>query len=137
MNKAIFSGRLANTPELRYTKNGTAVCSFTLAVERPRQKDKEEEADWPTIIAWRSKAEFAAKYLTKGRKVLVTATVRTRTYDDDDGKKHKITEFYAEDIEFCDKKPKQDASAGTYPTSAQELPDGFEEIEVPDEDLPF
>lgn len=136
MNKAIFSGRLGNTPELRYTKSGIAVCSFTLAVERPRQKDKEEETDWPTIIAWRSKAEFAAKYLTKGRKVLVTATVRTRTYDGEDGKKHKITEFYAEDIEFCDKKPQQDA-AGTYAASSQELPDGFEEIEVPDEDLPF
>lgn len=137
MNKAIFSGRLANTPELRYTKNGTAVCSFTLAVERPHQKDKEEETDWPTIIAWRSKAEFAAKYLTKGRKVLVTATVRTRSYEDENGKKHKVTEFYAEDIEFCDKKPQQDTAAGTQQSSAQELPDGFEEVEAPDEDLPF
>jgi len=136
MNKAIFSGRLGNTPELRYTKSGIAVCSFTLAVERPRQKDKEEETDWPTIIAWRSKAEFAAKYLTKGRKVLVTATVRTRTYDDDNGKKHKITEFYAEDIEFCDKKPTHHPPP-TQPPPSQELPDGFEEIEVPDEDLPF
>jgi len=136
MNKAIFSGRLGNTPELRYTKSGIAVCSFTLAVERPRQKDKEEETDWPTIIAWRNKAEFAAKYLTKGRKVLVTATVRTRTYDGEDGKKHKVTEFYAEDIEFCDKKPQQDA-VGTYAAPSQELQDGFEEIEVPDEDLPF
>ena len=135
MNKAIFSGRLGNTPELRYTKSGIAVCSFTLAVERPRQKDKEEETDWPTIIAWRNKAEFAAKYLTKGRKVLVTATVRTRTYDDDNGKKHKITEFYAEDIEFCDKKPQGEAE--DYSNTTKGLPEGFEEIEVPDEDLPF
>lgn len=136
MNKAIFMGRLGNTPELRYTQNGVAVCTFTIAVDRPRQKDKEEEADWPTIVAWRNKAEFAAKYLSKGRKVLITATVRTRSYEDKDGNKRKVTEFYAEDIEFCDKKPQQDA-AGAYASPTQELPDGFEEIEGPDEDLPF
>lgn len=56
MNKAIFMGRLGNTPELRYTQNGVAVCTFTIAVNRPRQKDKEDEADWPTIVAWRTKA---------------------------------------------------------------------------------
>ena len=137
MNKAIFMGRLGNTPELRYTKNNVAVCTFTIAVNRPRQKDKEDEADWPTIVAWRQKAEFAAKHLTKGRQVLITATVRTRSYEDKDGNKRKVTEFYAEDIEFCDKKPQNEA-AGTYaPPPSQELPDGFEEIEGPDEDLPF
>lgn len=128
MNKVILMGRLGNTPELRYTTNGIAVCSFTLAVERPRQKDKEEETDWPTIVAWRNKAEFAARYLTKGRKVLVTAAVRTRSYDDKEGNRRKVTEFYAEDIEFCDKKPQNDT---------QELPDGFEPIDEPDGSLPF
>ena len=137
MNKAIFMGRLGNTPELRYTQNGVAVCTFTIAVNRPRQKDKEDEADWPTIVAWRTKAEFAAKYLTKGRQVLITATVRTRSYEDKDGNKRKVTEFYAEDIEFCDKKPQNEAAGAYAPPPSQELPDGFEEIEVPDEDLPF
>lgn len=138
MNKCIFMGRLGNTPELRYTQNGVAVCTFTIAVDRPRQKDKEEEADWPTIVAWRNKAEFAAKYLSKGRKVLITAAARTRSYEDKGGNKRKVTEFYAEDIEFCDKKPQHQEVAGPYaqPTT-QELPDGFEEIEGPDEDLPF
>jgi len=137
MNKAIFMGRLGNTPELRYTQNGVAVCTFTIAVNRPRQKDKEDEADWPTIVAWRTKAEFAAEYLTKGRQVLITATVRTRSYKDKDGNKRKVTEFYAEDIEFCDKKPQNEAAGAYAPPPSQELPDGFEEIEGPDEDLPF
>ena len=135
MNKAIFIGRLGNTPELRYTKSGIAVCTFTIAVDRPRQKDKEEEADWPTIVAWRNKAEFAAKYLTKGRKVLITATVRTRSYEDKDGNRRKVTEFYAEEIEFCDKKPQGEAEE--YSPATRGLPEGFEEIEVPDDDLPF
>lgn len=137
MNKAIFMGRLGNTPELRYTQNGIAVCTFTIAVNRPRQKDKEDDADWPTIVAWRQKAEFAAKHLTKGRQVLITATVRTRSYEDKDGNKRKVTEFYAEDIEFCDKKPQNEAAGAYAPPPSQELPDGFEEIEGPDEDLPF
>jgi single-strand DNA-binding protein len=136
MNKTILMGRLAVEPELRHTKSNVPVCTFTLAVDRPKQKDKEQEADWPTIVAWRSKAEFAAKYLKKGRRVLVTATVRTRTYEDDNGKKHKVTEFYADEIEFCDSKP-QEASGGAQENTPYQAPDGFEEIDPSDDDLPF
>lgn len=137
MNKAIFMGRLAADPELRYTPNGVAVCSFVLAVDRPKQKDRDQETDWPSIVAWRQKAEFASKYLTKGRKVLVTATVRTRTYDDDNGKKHKITEFHAEEIEFCDSKP-QGTYGGNQSSSNTDYDpgDGFTPVED-DEELPF
>lgn len=66
MNKVFLMGRLAADPELRYTTGGAAVATFTLAVDRPKYKDKEQETDWPQIIAWRQKAEFAANYLTKG-----------------------------------------------------------------------
>jgi len=136
MNKCIFMGRLGNTPELRTTKSGVSVCTFTLAVDRPKVKDKEDETDWPTIIAWRNKAEFVARYLTKGRKVLVTAQARTRSYEDKDGKTRKVTEFYADDIEFCDKKP--EAGATGEPMNQQTAaPEGFTECEDPDGDLPF
>ena len=136
MNKVILMGRLAADPELRYTTNGVAFCSFTLAVDRPKAKDREQETDWPSIIAWRQKAEFAANYLKKGRKVLVTAAVRTRTYEDREGKKHKVTEFQAEEIEFCDSKPQ-----GSYGGSKErnpdgnDIPDGF--MPVDDGDIPF
>lgn len=137
MNKVILMGRLAADPELRYTTGGVAVANFTLAVDRPKAKDRDQETDWPQIIAWRQKAEFAATYLTKGRKVLVTAAVRTRSYEDKEGKKHKVTEFQAEDIEFCDSKPQ-----GSYGGSQERGPanNDMPEEFIPvgdDEDLPF
>lgn len=138
MNKAIFTGRLGADPELRYTTTGVPVCTFNLAVDRPKPKDGEGGTDWPTIVAWRHKAEFAAKYLTKGRKILVVATARTRVIEDDHGKKRKITEFWAEDIEFCDSKPQnnktadnnQDSNNDYYPREC------FTPVEE-DNDLPF
>lgn len=135
MNKSIFMGRLTSTPELKHTKDGIAVCTFVLAVDRPNSKNKEKETDWLTIVAWRNKAEFVSKYLTKGRKVLITATARTRTYEDKDGNNHKITEFIADDIEFCDKKPygeTQEECNQQLSTPAE----GLVECD-PNEDLPF
>ena len=139
VNKAIFTGRLGSDPELRYTTTGIPVCTFNLAVDRPKPKDGEGGTDWPTIVAWRHKAEFAAKYLTKGRKILVVATVRTRVMEDSGGKKRKITEFWAEEIEFCDSKP-QNGTAGADihqdDHSDYYSEDGFTPVDT-DEDLPF
>ena len=139
MNKAIFTGRLGSDPELRYTTTGIPVCTFNLAVDRPKPKDGEGGTDWPTIVTWRHKAEFAAKYLTKGRKILVVATVRTRVVEDSGGKKRKITEFWAEEIEFCDSKP-QNGTAGADihqdDHSDYYSEDGFTPVDT-DEDLPF
>lgn len=138
MNKAIFTGRLGSDPELRYTTTGIPVCTFNLAVDRPKPKDGEGGTDWPTIVAWRHKAEFAAKYLTKGRKILVVATVRTRVTEDSNGKKHKITEFWAEEIEFCDSKPQNSAAASGYQEDDRDYytENGFTPVDT-DEDLPF
>lgn len=135
MNKVFLMGRLATEPELRYTTSGVAVCTFTLAVDRPRQKNRDQETDWPSIITWRQKAEFAANYLTKGRKVLVTAAVRTRTYEDKEGKRRKVTEFQAEEIEFCDSKAQGTPSGGQRDTQS-EAPEEFVPIND-DKDCPF
>jgi single-strand DNA-binding protein len=135
MNKVFLMGRLATEPELRYTTSGVAVCTFILAVDRPRQKDRDQETDWPSIIAWRQKAEFAANYLTKGRKVLVTAVVRTRTYEDKEGKRRKITECQAEEIEFCDSKPRGTPGRGQE-TNQNEAPEEFLPI-IDDKEHPF
>ncbi len=70
MNKVFLMGRLATEPELRYTTSGVAVCTFTLAVDRPKAKDGDQGTDWPTIVAWRQKAEFAANYLKKAGRYL-------------------------------------------------------------------
>jgi single-strand DNA-binding protein len=137
MNKVFLMGRLATEPELRYTTSGVAVCTFTLAVDRPKAKDGDQGTDWPTIVAWRQKAEFAANYLKKGRKILVTATVRTRTYEDKEGKRRKVTEFQAEEIEFCDSKPQNSAAASGYQEGDRDYyTDGFTPVED-DGDFPF
>ena len=134
MNKVILTGRIAQDLELRYTNNGIAVVTFNLAVERPAGKGKEPETDWPTIVAWRQKAEFVSKYLSKGRKILVTGNLRTRSYEDKDGNKRKVVEVQAEDIEFCDSRPQN--NPGEAAGSGAEHP-GFIEVDTSNEELPF
>lgn len=126
MNSVILTGRLTAEPELKYTASGTPVCSFILAVDRNTKKD---ETDFPNIVAWRNTAEFASKYLGKGRKIIVEGELRTRTYEDKNGSKHKVTEVFADRIEFADSKKKDDGGN-------TESAGAFSEIED-DGDLPF
>lgn len=102
MNVVILTGRLTAEPELRYTQQGTPCTSFNLAVDRASKND---ETDFPTIVAWREKAEFACKYLYKGSRIVVRGEIRTRTYTGEDGKNHKVTEVQADRLEFADSKP--------------------------------
>lgn len=102
MNVVILTGRLTAEPELRYTQQGTPCTSFNLAVDRASKGD---EADFPTIIAWRETAEFACKYLYKGSRIVVRGEIRTRTYPGADGKNHKVTEVQADRLEFADSRP--------------------------------
>lgn len=102
MNVVILTGRLTAEPELRYTPQGTPYTSFNLAVDRA---SKSNEADFPTITAWRETAEFACNYLHKGSRIVVRGEIRTRTYPGSDGKNHKVTEVQADRLEFADSRP--------------------------------
>jgi len=99
MNKVILMGRLTRDPELRYTTvNNTPVASFTLAVDRRFARQGEErQTDFFPIVAWDKSAEFCSKYFTKGLKVVVVGRLQTRTWDDNEGKRHYVTEVIAED----------------------------------------
>ena len=78
LNKIIIMGRLTRDPELRRTQSGTAVTSFSLAVDRDfKSQSGEKETDFIDVVAWRSTAEFVAKYFTKGRMAVVTAKATT------------------------------------------------------------
>ncbi len=99
MNNVIISGRLTADPELKYTPNNTPVCTFIVAVDRPT---KDDIADFPVVVTWRQTAEFVSKYLSKGRKVLIRGEIRTRNYEDKDGKSRKATEIQADRVEFAD-----------------------------------
>ncbi|MCR4436181.1 MAG: single-stranded DNA-binding protein [Clostridiales bacterium] len=121
MNKAILMGRLTKDPELRYTQNNTAVCSFTLAVDRDYQQEgKEKEADFIPCIVWQKKGEAAAKYLEKGRRIAVVGRIQTRTWDDNEGKKHYVTEVIVDNWYFADDKRKEDSGQGQPQGNTQE-----------------
>ncbi|MGI6413460.1 MAG: single-stranded DNA-binding protein [Syntrophomonadaceae bacterium] len=100
MNRVILIGRLTRDPELRYTPNGTAVCSFTLAVSRRYKRD---EADFIPVITWMKLAEHCANYLGKGRMVAVDGRLQVRSYQAQDGQKKWITEVIGEDVQFLDR----------------------------------
>ena len=104
LNKIIVMGRLGRDPELRRTQAGTAVASFSLAVDRDF-KDKttgERACDWIDVVAWRQTGEFAARYLTKGRMVVVEGRLQMRDYTARDGSKRRAAEVVAESVYFAD-----------------------------------
>lgn len=115
-------------PELKYTPQGTAVTSFTLDVDRRFNRDK---ADYINIIAWRQTAEFVAKHFAKGQRVAIVGSIQTRSWEDNDGGKHKAVEIVADSVYFAD--AKKESAAGSYAESAM-TSEGFE---VTDEDIPF
>lgn len=107
MNKVILIGNLAADPESRTTQSGVAQCTLRLAVQR-RFADKqtgERAADFFNVVCWRQTAEFAARYLSKGRKIAVEGSLQTRSYDAQDGSKRYVTEVIADNVEFCDSRP--------------------------------
>lgn len=100
LNKVIIMGRLTRDPELRRTPNGIAVASFTLAVDR----DFGEETDFIDVVAWRSTAEFADKYFTKGRMAVVVGSLQIRNWTDKNDNKRRTAEVIADHIYFGDSK---------------------------------
>lgn len=100
LNRVILIGRLTRDPELKYTPNGTAVATFTLAVNRRFNK---EQTDFIDVVAWRQTAEFCANYGSKGRLVAVEGRLQVRSYETKEGQKRKATEVVADDLRFLDK----------------------------------
>lgn len=104
-NKLILGGRLAANPELKQTNTGTAVVSFTVAVNRRfKGNNGEVQADFIECIAWRQQAEFLCTYFSKGSSVCVVGSVQNRSFTDKDGNKRYKTEVVADEISFVDGK---------------------------------
>lgn len=136
MNSINITGRVTNDIELKTTQQGTSVCSFTVAVDRPAVKDK---TDFIDCVAWRQKAEFLSKYFAKGDGIEITGVLTTRNYEDKNGNKRKAVEVVCDQVSFPKGKKKSDGdnsqqdNAPAY--SGYDSPN-FEEL-VEDEDLPF
>lgn len=123
MNKVHLIGRLVRDPEIKITQSQTAVCSFTVAVDR-RYKGSggERQADFISCIAWRQQAEFLGKFFKKGSRICIIGSLQTRTYEDKDEKTIKATEVSVEELEFVDSKKDSgytDINAGIPSASAE------------------
>ncbi len=129
LNRIVLIGRLTKDPELKYTPNGVAVASFTLAVDRNRPNPQgERETDFISIVVWQKQAENCANYLSKGSLAAVDGRLQIRTYDGKDGQRHWVTEVVADSVRFLDKKGDAKPSAPSALGS---------EIGFSDEDVPF
>lgn len=144
MNKVELLGRLTRDPEVRYTQtNNTVVASFSLAVNRRFAKQGEErQADFINIVAWSKLGEFCSKYFKKGQQVGVIGRLQTRTWDDQNGTKHYITEVVAEEVYFADSRRDGDGSSSSFESSfGATMPGGMgdaSDFEVSaSDDLPF
>ena len=106
LNRIILMGRLTRDPELRHTQTGTAVASFSLAVDRDF-KDKatgDRTTDFIDVVAWRQTGEFVSRYFTKGRMAVVEGRLQIRDWTDKDGGKRRSAEIVAENVYFGDSK---------------------------------
>jgi len=137
-NKTVLIGRLTKSVELRYTTNGNATCSFTLACERKMKgADGNKETDFLNISVppFRAKlAELCSEYLDKGRLAMVEGEIQTRNYNDTEGKKHYITEICAETVKFLSPK---DAQQNDNNTTERTPASSFGHEVSLDDDIPF
>ena len=106
MNKVILLGRLTKDPEIRYTQseNMLAIARYTLAVDRRFKKEGQPSADFINCVAFGKSAEFAEKYMTKGRLFGVIGKIQTRNYENDKKEKVYVTEVVVEEQYFADSK---------------------------------
>lgn len=104
MNKVMLTGRITHDLDLRYTPSGTAVLQFNIAINRPKDENGEQKADFPTIVVWGKQAENLNKYQKKGSQIGIVGRIQTRNYDNNEGKKVYVTEVIAENVEFLESK---------------------------------
>ena len=134
LNRIILMGRLTRDTELRHTQSGTAVASFTLAVDRDfkNKQSGEKETDFVDIVAWRGTGEFVSKHFAKGRAAVVEGRLQMRDWTDKDGNKRRSAEVIADNVYFGDSKTKD--SDGNFNDLCESQ---FTEVVDNNEGLPF
>ena len=133
LNKAIIIGRLGKDPDLRSTQSNKQVCNFSVATSE-KYKDasgaSKENTEWHNVVVWGKAAENCSKYLSKGSLALVEGQLRTREWEDKEGKKNRTTEINAFNVQFLDSKPQHIKQKESQP-EPEHGPDN------PDDTLPF
>lgn len=128
MNSVNLVGRLCADPELRRTNDGTAVCSYSLAVKRPMVKDA---TDFPECVSWRQSAEYLSQYGHRGDVVAVSGTLQSRKWTDKEGHQRTSWEVVTTSVELLSSKKKNEESGNTtqpqnsYPGGYSGAPQGY------------
>lgn len=115
LNKVMLIGNLTRDPEMRYTPQGAAVCTFGVATNRQwttESGEKKEDAEFHNVVAWNKLAEICAQLLKKGRKVYVEGRLQTRSWQGQDGTQKQRTEVVISDMVILDKKMDEGGDAG-------------------------
>ena len=160
LNRIVIMGRLTRDPELRRTQNGTAVTSFSVAVDRDfkSRESGEKATDFIDVVAWRQTAEFVCQYFTKGRMAVVEGRLQIRDWKDKDGNNRRSAEVVADNVYFGDSK-RDSADGGSFnqsqgyaqsfnqvppqqpayqaPQNVSAAPSDFSMLSDDDPDLPF
>ena len=153
LNKVMIIGRLGQDPELKYTPQGSAVCTISLATDegyKDQQGNQVDKTEWHRVVMWRKLAEIAGQYLKKGSLVYVEGKLTTRSYDKD-GQKHYSTEIVADTMTMLGSKGDNSGSgsyqsdqapaksSGKAASKAEEAPPAFDipDTDFNDDDLPF
>lgn len=131
LNRVILMGRLAETPELKQTQGGTAVTSFSVAVDR-NYGGEQKQTDFLPVTAWKGTAEFVCRYFQKGSMLALEGSLQSRQYEDKQGNRRTVYEVVADQVYFAGRKSKSGSDTASKPALHLEE---FEEVE--DGNLPF
>ena len=138
VNRVVLLGNLGGDPELKTTPAGVSVATFSLATNESwtdkNSGEKQEKVEWHRIVVWRKLAEVCNEHLQKGSKVYLEGKLQTRTWDDNNGQKHYMTEVIAHDIVFLDRAG--EGGGGWIPKDEEAPPVTYQEEKCAD-DLPF
>ncbi|MDR2457116.1 MAG: single-stranded DNA-binding protein [Clostridiales Family XIII bacterium] len=145
MNIVILIGRLGRDPDIRVTESGLTIARFSIAIDRPPQKDGTKVTDWPNIVCFGRTAELVSTYIKKGSQIGIEGRIQTGSYKNKEGQTVWTTEVIANRVQFLDKK---NTASNLEPTpvmqdnnqnrnSQDDIPDSLEKIDTSDTDLPF
>ncbi|WP_434520362.1 single-stranded DNA-binding protein [Pediococcus sp. M21F004] len=142
INRTVLVGRLTKDPDLRYTNSGTAVASFTLAVNRQFTNSKgEHEADFINCVIWQKAAENFSNFTHKGSLVGIDGRIQTRSYENQQGQRVYVTEVVIENFSLLEPRSQSDksqqASKKKTPSANQDPFAGSNPIDIDEDDLPF
>jgi single-strand DNA-binding protein len=138
VNKVILVGRLGKDPELRYTPQGTAVATFSLATDeryKDRDGNQQQKTQWHNIVTWRGLAEICGKYLHKGKQIYIEGKIQTRSYDDRDGNQRYITEIVADQMQMLGSRDDDHRDSAAPPED--QAPAFDDPVFNPDDEIPF